>query len=208
MASSGERGAAGYTTGYRTYILLLLTAVYVTNYADRSILSTLTQPIKAEFGLSDGHFARKQHEGNERVVLNRPPALRPEQIEALGMKHVDYIANFADTDGYWKQMGDLIRPQGSIALIVASSGPLEQDAIRGKSAAVCWELMFTRPRWGTPDMVEQHKLLNQVAEWIDAGRIKGTLREQLGPINARTMREAHARLESGRTIGKLVVAGW
>jgi MFS family permease len=31
----------------------LLTAVYVTNYADRSILSTLTQPIKLEFGLSD-----------------------------------------------------------------------------------------------------------------------------------------------------------
>src|SRR5262245_39290237 len=33
--------------------MVLLTAVYVTNYADRSILTTLTQPIKEEFGLSD-----------------------------------------------------------------------------------------------------------------------------------------------------------
>ena len=42
-----------YSPAYRTYILVLLTAVYVTNYADRSILTTLTQPIKMEFGLSD-----------------------------------------------------------------------------------------------------------------------------------------------------------
>ncbi len=47
------QAAAGYSRAYRTYILVLLTLVYVTNYADRSILSTLTQPIKAEFGLSD-----------------------------------------------------------------------------------------------------------------------------------------------------------
>lgn len=43
----------GYSPVYRTYILVLLTAAYVTNYADRSILTTLTEPIKHEFGLSD-----------------------------------------------------------------------------------------------------------------------------------------------------------
>lgn len=43
----------GYSKAYRAYVLGLLTLVYVTNYADRSILSTLTQPIKLEFGLSD-----------------------------------------------------------------------------------------------------------------------------------------------------------
>ncbi len=54
---AGQTGAPGgaqtYSPAYRTYILVLLTLVYVTNYADRSILSTLTQPIKLEFGLSD-----------------------------------------------------------------------------------------------------------------------------------------------------------
>ena len=57
MAAPGKAtsGAAdgGYSTLYRNYVLVLLTLVYVTNYADRSILSTLTQPIKTEFGLSD-----------------------------------------------------------------------------------------------------------------------------------------------------------
>ena len=48
-----QESAQTYSPAYRTYILVLLTLVYVTNYADRSILSTLTQPIKLEFNLSD-----------------------------------------------------------------------------------------------------------------------------------------------------------
>jgi hypothetical protein len=36
--------------------------------------------------------------------------LRP-QIEALGRKHVDYIANFNDLDAHWPAMADLIAPR-------------------------------------------------------------------------------------------------
>jgi zinc-binding alcohol dehydrogenase family protein len=144
--------------------------------------------------------------GADHVVDHSRP-LRP-QIEALGLKFVDYIANFNDTDRYWGEMGDLIRPQGAVCMIVGSRGPLAQDAVRGKSATVCWELMFTRPRFKTPDMIEQHRLLARVAELIDSGRIRGTLRETLRPINAANLRAAHAKLESGKMIGKLVVAGW
>ena len=140
-------------------------------------------------------------------VLDHSQPLRP-QIEALGLKFVDYIANFNDTDRYWEQMGDLIRPQGAVCMIVGTRGPLVQDAMRGKSATVCWELMFTRPRFKTPDMIEQHRLLTRVAELIDARKIRGTLRETLRPINAANLRAAHAKLESGKTIGKLVVASW
>jgi hypothetical protein len=43
------------------------------------------------------------------------------------------------------------------------------DVVRSKSATLCWELMFTRPRFKTADMIEQHRLLNQVADWLDAG---------------------------------------
>jgi len=144
--------------------------------------------------------------GADHVVDHSQP-LRP-QIEALGLKFVDYIANFNDTDRYWEQMGDLIRPQGAISLIVGNRGPLAQEGVRGKSATICWELMFTRPRFKTPDMIEQQRLLTRVAELIDGGRIRGTLRETLRPINAANLRAAHAKLESGTMIGKLVVAGW
>jgi zinc-binding alcohol dehydrogenase family protein len=144
--------------------------------------------------------------GADHVVDHSRP-LRP-QIEALGFAFVDYIANFNDTERYWDAMGDLIRPQGSICMIVGNRSPLSQDAVRAKSATVCWELMFTRPRFKTPDMIEQHRLLTQVAGLIDAGTVRGTMREVLRPINAANLRAAHARLESGTMIGKLVLAGW
>jgi len=51
-------------------------------------------------------------------------------------------------------------------------------------------------------------LLDRVADLVDAGVLRGTLTQTLSPINAANLREAHRRLESGTTIGKLVVAGW
>jgi NADPH:quinone reductase-like Zn-dependent oxidoreductase len=144
--------------------------------------------------------------GADHVIDHRQP-LRP-QVGALGLKHVDYIAVFNDLDGHWAAIGDLIAPQGAIISIVGNGKPLPMDAVRAKSASLCWELMFTRPRFQTPDMIEQHKLLDQVADWLDSGKLRGTLKETLSPINAANLRAAHAKLESGTMIGKLVLKGW
>ena len=144
--------------------------------------------------------------GADHVIDHRKP-MRP-QVEALGLKFVDYIANFNDVDEHWAAIGDLIAPQGGIVLIVSNKNPLNVDAVRLKSAAIHFELMFTRPRFKTADMIEQHKLLNQVADWLDAGKLKGTMKQCLAPINAANVRKAHAQLESGSTIGKLVLKGW
>jgi NADPH2:quinone reductase len=65
-----------------------------------------------------------------------------------------------------------------------------------------------RSRFQTPDMIEQHNLLDQVADWLDSGKLRGTHRETLSPINAANLRAAHAKLESGTMIGKLVLKGW
>ena len=53
-----------------------------------------------------------------------------------------------------------------------------------KTVSTHFELMFTRPLFGTPDMIEKHKLLNKVADPVDAGKICTTLSETLGTINA------------------------
>ena len=144
--------------------------------------------------------------GADHIIDHRKP-MRP-QIEALGLKHVDYIANFNEVDEHWAAIGDLIAPQGAVVLIVSNKAPLNVDAVRGKSAAICFELMFTRPRFQTADMIEQHKLLNQVADWLDSGKLRGTLKQTLSPINAANLRKAHAQVESGTMIGKLVLKSW
>jgi alcohol dehydrogenase len=132
----------------------------------------------------------------------------PQQLQALGRKHVDYIACFNDLDPHWAAIGEMIAPQGAIVAIVGNQKPLAMDGLRLKSASLHWELMFTRPRFQTSDMMEQHMLLNEVAARLDAGKLRGTLRETLSPINSANLRAAHAKLESGTMIGKLVLKGW
>ncbi|HKQ29324.1 MAG TPA: zinc-binding alcohol dehydrogenase family protein [Burkholderiales bacterium] len=144
--------------------------------------------------------------GADHVIDHRKPMRS--QLEALGINQVDYIANFNDLDTHWEAMGELIAPQGAMVAIVGNQKPLPMDAVRSKSATLCWELMFTRPRFKTPDMIEQHRLLEQVAEWLDSGKLRGTLKETLSPINAANLRKAHEKLESGTMIGKLVLTGW
>ena len=132
----------------------------------------------------------------------------PAQLKALGPVRVDYIAVFTDLDPYWPAIGEMISPQGGIVAIVGNQKPLAMDTVRLKSASLHWELMFTRPRFQTPDMMEQHRLLNEVAARLDAGKLRGTLRETLSPINGANLRKAHERIESGTMIGKLVLKGW
>jgi MFS family permease len=45
--------AAGFSASYRTYVLLILTLVYVVNYLDRQILGILLPYIQAEFKIDD-----------------------------------------------------------------------------------------------------------------------------------------------------------
>jgi len=68
--------------------------------------------------------------------------------------------------------------------------------------------MFVRPVFQTADMIEQYKLLNHVSELVDAGKIRTTLSDVIGPINAANLKKAHARIESGTTRGKLVLSGF
>jgi alcohol dehydrogenase len=43
---------------------------------------------------------------------------------------------------------------------------------------------------------------------MDAGRIQTTLQNNLGKISAENIKRAHALIESGRSIGKIVLAGF
>lgn len=49
---------------------------------------------------------------------------------------------------------------------------------------------------------------NSALQLVEAGRLRTTLQQVLGPINAANLRLAHQRIESHTTLGKLVLAGW
>lgn len=130
------------------------------------------------------------------------------QMNALEAAQVDYILCANDTDGYFKTMAELIRPQGKICSIVETAQPVNLDLLKAKSATFVWEFMFTRSMYKTADMIEQHHILERIAKLIDQGTLKTTVNEIKSPINAKNLRAAHAQLESGSTIGKIVLSGW
>ena len=121
---------------------------------------------------------------------------------------IPWIANLADTDAYWDQMGELLAPQGAILAIVGNRTPLDQSLLKAKSARLCWEFMFTRAQYGTADMHQQGRILGRLGALVEAGELRSTARTNLGAINATNLHAAHAQLESGRSIGKLVLSGW
>jgi NADPH:quinone reductase len=140
-------------------------------------------------------------------VVNHHESLT-EQVRALGFNHVDHILCLNATDQHWTAMAELIAPQGLICSIVEADGPLDLAPLKSKSAGFIWEFMFTRSMYQTADMSEQHALLNRITALIDGGTIRTTAAETIRPINAANLRRAHAIIESGATIGKLVLAEW
>ncbi|EPE99059.1 zinc-binding alcohol dehydrogenase family protein [Rhizobium grahamii] len=129
------------------------------------------------------------------------------QVAALGLGDPGFVFSTTNTDQHIKEIVEVIAPQGRFALI-DDPKTLDIMPFKRKAASIHWELMFTRPLFGTPDMIEQHKLLGKVAELVDAGKIRTTLSETLGPINAANLKKAHAMIESRRTKGKLVLEGF
>jgi zinc-binding alcohol dehydrogenase family protein len=142
-----------------------------------------------------------------RHVVDHGQPLAP-QLEALGLAEVDTIANFSDTDTYWPAMAELIRPQGAIVAIVGNRAPLDLNLLKAKSASFHWEFMFTRPQFRTADRGRQGEILERLTELVEAGAIISTATTRLEPITPETLARAHALVESGRTLGKIVLKGW
>jgi NADPH:quinone reductase-like Zn-dependent oxidoreductase len=68
--------------------------------------------------------------------------------------------------------------------------------------------MYTRSLFQTADQAMQHHILAQVARLVDAGILTTTATQDLGPINAANLREAHRIMESGTAIGKTTLTGF
>jgi len=129
----------------------------------------------------------------------------PAQLAGIGFPTVDYVLILNDTDRHFPAATAVIAPQGTICTIVENKHALDVSPLKSKSAGFVWEFMFTRSMYQTEDMIEQGRLLEEIARLIESGQLRATGTEVLSPINAANLREAHARLEAGHVIGKLVL---
>ncbi|HWJ74379.1 MAG TPA: zinc-binding alcohol dehydrogenase family protein [Kaistia sp.] len=164
-----------------------------------TVIATASRPESAEWarGLGAHH-----------VIYHSKP-LAP-QLVALGHPAVDIVLLFGGTRQHAAAAAELVAPEGHVGVIEGADGfgPTEFATLFQKSVGLHFELMFTRSRFVTRDIERQHAILDAVADLVDEGKIRTTLTRTLGPINAATLRQAHALVEGGRTTGKVVVAGW
>ncbi|WP_082635716.1 zinc-binding alcohol dehydrogenase family protein [Fictibacillus enclensis] len=137
-------------------------------------------------------------------TINHHEPLLP-QLEAIGFSSVPYIFCLNALEKHWAGISEAVSPQGVVCAIDDPTSPLNLKLLKQKSATFVWEFMFTRSLYETDDMIEQHLLLNQIADAVDHQKLKTTLAEVLGPISAEHLRQAHKLLESNRTIGKVVL---
>ncbi|PQV66444.1 zinc-binding alcohol dehydrogenase family protein [Cronobacter sakazakii] len=129
----------------------------------------------------------------------------PGELAKHGLQFVDYIFILNDTDGHWAAVSQLIAPQGHICSIVENEHPLDQDALKSKSAALHWEFMYTRSMYQTADMARQGEILNEVAKLVDAGEVESALSETFHGLSVESISKAHEKVLEGHMRGKVVV---
>jgi NADPH:quinone reductase len=144
--------------------------------------------------------------GAHHVIDHRRPIAGP--VKAIAPQGVNYVLAMTRTEEHFDEIVDALAPQGALALIENPARPLDIVKLKSKSIPLHWEFVFTRALYQTADMGEQGRVLDEVANLVDAGLIRTTMNANFGLINAANMRRAHAIAESRTAIGKLVLSGF
>lgn len=143
--------------------------------------------------------------GAHHVLDHRQPL--SQELRRAGLDEVTHVASLTATDRHFAELAACLAPQGRLALIDDPEA-LDIRLLKRKSVSLHWEYMFTRSLFGTADMSRQHDILEEVAALVDAGSLRSTLSQHFGGINAANLRRAHALLESGQAVGKIVLEGF
>jgi zinc-binding alcohol dehydrogenase family protein len=144
--------------------------------------------------------------GAHHVIDHRQPLAA--QVKTIVPGGVNYVLALTKTEEHFDEIIAAMAPQSAMALIENVARPLDINKLKPKCISLHWEFMFARARFETADMGEQGRLLDEVSRLVDAQKIRTTMRQNLGPINAANLKRAHALIESSTTIGKIVLAGF
>ncbi len=140
------------------------------------------------------------------VVIDHSKPISAE-LKNAGIRWVENIFSISHTHVHFPELAKSVAPQGRIC-VIDDPEPIDVRLLKARCASLHWEAMFTRSGFETHDMAAQGRLLTEVAALVDDGLIRTTHTATMGTIDAANLRRAHAAVESNRTIGKIVLAGF
>lgn len=138
-------------------------------------------------------------------VIDHTKPMAP-QIKALGLGAPPFVFSTVPVKDTIADIGELIAPQGRLGVINRESADFMP--VIAKCISIHWELMFARALFQTADMDAQNRILDEVARLVDAGKIRTTMTENYGRISAENLKKAHAFVETGKALGKVVLEGF
>jgi NADPH:quinone reductase-like Zn-dependent oxidoreductase len=119
---------------------------------------------------------------------------------------VDFVLSTQSTAQHLAAYAELLKPYGAI-VVLDEPAALDTLILKPKSISLYWHSVFTDQLF-EPSNLTTGGVLTAIGRLVDAGRVRSTLSEQVGPIDAATVREAHRRVERGETVGKLALVGF
>lgn len=127
-----------------------------------------------------------------------------EELAAMRVTNVDMVLSTARTTDNLGWIAKVLRPFGHLS-VVDMSPSLDTNALMLKSASIHTEMVFSRVLHGR-DLQSQGRILESVAAMVSEGQIRPIVTTRLEGLTPETMKVAHERLETRRTIGKVVIA--
>lgn len=178
-------GGAGGVGSLATQLLKIRTPAYV--------ISTASRPESKQWSTAMGAD----------LVLDHSRDL-PGQLADAGIDHVDLVLSTAGTTASLGWIARVLRPFGHLSAIDLT-GPVSSELLMPKSLSLHAEMVFSRITH-CADPSDQGRTLARLAADAAAGRLQPIVTTQLEGLTAPAMRRAHELVESGRTIGKVVIS--
>ncbi|KAL2006843.1 hypothetical protein VTN00DRAFT_9511 [Thermoascus crustaceus] len=156
-----------------------------------AVITTASRPNTIEFTKKMG----ATHVLNHREDLEK-------QLQKLNLDiPLKYIFIAHTTDQYMEVCARIAAPFGKICSIVQGQARMYGTQFMAKSLSFIWCLLGTKPYYQL-DVESHHRILEELAELIDSGRIKCHLVNRLR-LTVHGLREAHRIIEKGGNIGKV-----
>lgn len=121
------------------------------------------------------------------------------QLPFVGVSRFDYILSCAETNDF-AALASVLNFMGKICCILPAPAA-DLSALFAKRGSVHFESMFARPMLGV-ELERQGALLDRVADLLDRKVLVSTMTKALDWSEFRT---AHEAIESGHTVGKIVM---